>query len=520
MRHTLFTVLSISLAVGCSASDDKPTPNPKRMLTQLEFLERHADLDTTPLSAKERELLAEGGVLWDRIADARTAGDDLPEAFITATGVRVMPEGLHTEYVKRINALPDQSDPVALAGLRAELGLVSEVIGDEIAYDNAILTGQPVVAAAICDEEYPTEPTPVPTPEPTPTPTPTPTPVPTPDPTEYPTATAFCRPPAEEACKVTCNLNVSATFDKEDPDWSAEVRGDAKNGVRDSKDIWRTSRKSHISSSYTCQATGCEQKVWTANVTKTNLGDGTMSATVAAMTKYPLIDGLSDGCAVTAEANASKTSLVLSHNTNDCMAASRIPDTAQSLKIRYVKHTETKFSSGTETSGSFSINYKGNITAANAKDVNFNASGNGLDNLTVDKVAVKANANNNTTAEVNAGAAFASSWRYSTVTDGSYSSGDESMSFLNQVQGPPQLTLTSACPAKTVNYKYDIEGLQARLDLSTSLIYAPGIFCRASIKAALPRPPEKPDFDCVYTVAPSTDTHSCKGKAVTAYTPQ
>lgn len=494
MHHhaRLFVSLGLLLA-GCDETE--PARDPARILTQAEFLARYTDLADQPLTADERALVEAGGVLWHRVDEARTPDGDVPAAFITTTGVRVMPESLHAEYIARVNRLANPSDPTLLAQVRTELGLVADEASDDIAPQIAICTEVPETTEPLLAK----------------------------------TTIAYgeppkCPPPPVEACKVTCNLNVSATYDKEDPDWSMSLKGDiwspGGNGVYKSDDIWRTTRKSHISTSFTCQAAGCGTKTWSANVTKANIGDGTMSATVAAMTKYPVIDGLSDGCAATAEANASKTSLVMSHNTNDCGAAARIPDTAQALKIRYVKNTETQVSSGTETSGSFSINYKGNVTAANAKDVNFNATGNGLDNLKIDNVAVKANANNNTTAEGNAGAAFASSWRYATSTNGTFQAGDETMSFLNQVQGPPQLTLTDACPAKTVNYKYDIEGLQARLDKRTSLVWAPNVFCSASIKASLPRPPETPDFDCVYTVQGSTDTHSCKGTVTKAYDPK
>ncbi len=565
LRHgQLLSLLASTLLAGCVDDDSTLEPSPTEpqpyalkaeLPDQYTWLVEHG----ASLTCSEAQLVARGGVLWQKVYAIQDRYPDDPGFITKTTLIRVLNEKTLARYKAEISALPleKQSDPVALAEIRARVGVQSSLQPADNKYDlmhagldptrfklvptrvaapidgcdlpQELAPALYAVTACPNDDTEPTPPTEPPTEPPTTPPgPPTPTPgesssAPSGDMNYIPVANGIAAMggggECGSTCKVTCDLAVtvgkqgdaevstskSVTVSPSDGTW----KSDSGNAVDTLTNRWR--RYDNVA---VCRSEGCAQgETWSATMTPGSFGDGSLAVNIHAKTKNPDLDTFSSGCSVRANALVA-TSLTMDKNAADCNAANKSPVTFDhKQEILYAVHSEGSKESSSETTGSVGVDYAANTTQGSAANANLKASGAGKAGLKVDGVDVTGGANFANQTTWNGKAAFSHNYRRSDKESSTWKAGDTTLDVQNQIQGPPSLTLTNACPQKAVAYKYDITNFRAEMEWETNYtnLFDDEVLCDSRIEAKIPELPAELPFTCTYTTSTDGNAKNCAG---------
>jgi hypothetical protein len=328
--------------------------------------------------------------------------------------------------------------------------------------------------------------------------------------------------PVCDTCKVTCDLSVAVDA-KGDASvkWSKDVKkkfsdGSAKSDTDTGDDgavPLLTTRYRHITTAVTCTSTGCDKDKWKANTTPGNLGDGTMSVNVAGSTTNPDFSTvINSSCSVAVNALAQST-LTMDKNADDCGAANKNAKFDHKMELLYAVHSESSTESSSETSGSVGLTYDANQNTTSGANANIKASGAGKDGLKIDGADVTGQIGTQNSVSYSGKTAASYAFRRAKNTNSTWQAGTTTLDLMDQINGPPSLTLTNECPQKTIDYKYDLSNFRSEMKWETnSLNRSDTPLCSSRIETALPSLPADIKFKCTYTTTASNNAKDCTGK--------
>lgn len=482
------------------------------------------------LTCDEFQRVERGEILWDRVEAIRAA---LPEdpGFITRVSlIRVLSPQRLADYKQAVAALPDASDPDAIAKIRAQLQLRSAFSASEETADLRQLGLDPK-RVRLAPARVAAAPAGCPRPLP---------PITNHDEDEctdpgggtggsgygglvaMDEAKAWGDAPVCDTCKVTCDLSVALdsvgdatvkwTRDVTKGDSDGTAKSDVNNGDGGAAPLL-TARHRYFTTAVTCTATGCDKNTWKANVTPGNLGDGSMSVTIAGSTTNPdFSTTINSSCSVSVNALA-QSSLTMDKNADDCGAANKNPKFDHKMEILYAVHTESSTESSSETSGSVGVTYEANQNTTTAANANIKATGAGKDGLKIDGGDVTGQINGQNSVSFSGKTGFSYVFRRSKKDKSDWQAGTTTLALLDQIIGPPSLTLTNECAQKTIAYKYDLANFLSDMKWETNTFTTgSNPLCASRLEASMPALPGMINFACTYTTSASTDVKSCKGQ--------